>query len=307
MTSAIEIASRLLGIASALVALGVAVAGLTTGSRRRRLEAYYRSAADDEKERSPEREAILRSLQREMVGWSIADRAVPKIQLVVPLAAFLLVTAAQFLGGRLLAQDLAEGKQVWSGVGELLVPESPVGSVIWWVFFAFLFWVPATSVLGYYFSERRRIAAEYLTGSPNLSHAPYWSDWMERTRERRRRAKRPTATDESKSEDDLGPLLLTLKVLVLAVGSAGFMFLLGVVSVGNVAVQEQMQGWLILALLLGVAGLVMAVHLIVNAVAEQAFRVWRHPADRGPTGDDRAKRPATENTPESTPAPPPDN
>lgn len=306
MTSAIEIASRLLGIASALVALGVAIAGLTTGSRRRRLEAYYRSAADDEKSRSPEREAILRSLQREMVGWSIADRAVPKIQLVMPLAVFFFMAAGQFFGGRLLAQNLAEGIQVWSGWRDLFVPESPVGSVIWWAFFAFVFWVPATSILGYYFSERRRIASEYLTGSATLLHSPYWSELMRKAYEKARREKREAASDEDETEVDLGPLLLTAKVFVLAIGSAGFMFAIGVVSVGNPAVVEQVQGWLLLSLMLGAAGSVVALKFIVDAVAEQALQVWRHPADVRARENAAQPSPATD-LPESTPPPPPDN
>lgn len=306
MTSAIEIASRLLGIASALVALGVAIAGLTTGSRRRRLEAYYRSAADDEKSRSPEREAILRSLQREMVGWSIADRAVPKIQLVMPLAAFFFMTAAQFFGGRLLAQDLAEGNQVWSGWRDLLTPESPVGSVIWWALFTFIFWVPATSILGYYVAERRRIASEYLTGSAILSHTPYWTDLARKTQEKAQRQKRDSASSEDEAEVDLGPLLLMAKVFVLAVGSAGLMFAIGVMSIGDPEVQQQIQGWLLFALLLGAAGFVVALNFTVNAVAEQALQVWQHPGDVRAREDAVQPSPATD-VPESTPPPPPDN
>ena len=297
----VELVTKLLGVTSGLVALFVAIAGLTTGSRRRRMEAYYRAAADDERSRSPEREAILRSLQREAVGWSIADRAVPRAQLVIPLAVYGFATALQFFSGRFLGQNLAAGKRVWFGPWDLASPESQIGGLLWSTFLGLGLLLPMAPWIGHYFSERRRIATNYLMGVQILTHRPFWGRPSAVTAAALRAVHAEAVSRAVAAEAVLraagaeavspstptqpAPRFFQLRVAVALVGSAALAIQFGLSSVRSQAVITQAGSWVALSALLGAVGLTAGMSLLGGALVERTFLEWRHPAISGLSPD----------------------
>jgi len=269
---------KFLGVAPAVVALLVAISGLTSASRRRRLEAYYRAAADDEKGRSAEREAILRSLQREAVGWSIADRAVSKGDLLAPIVAYAFVTMQQFFSGRFLARDLAAGKRVWRGPFDLTSPDTLVGAVVWTAFFGVLVVGFISPAIRYYFLERRRIVAAYMRGAPAIVHRTFWSHQREVWATRQATGRLPVAAGSALGELQ-PPHLFRLKLMGAGLGSAALVTNFGLLSVGGDLAVSRAGGWVAV---LGVGGTLgfffLGGGLLVGALADRLFdREWRHP------------------------------